>query len=128
MVGDFHAFRRALKHGDLVALRDLIKQGRDVNVRNRIGWTPLMCARGNTACMSILLEAGADVNAAGRSGTTALACAAQEGHVAAVILLLRAGAQVDVRPYGGSLLGYVMSGEGRNHPRLLQILRDAGAT
>jgi ankyrin repeat protein len=125
---DFHAFFRALKRGDFVALRDLIKEGRDVNARNQFGWTPLMWARGNTVCIAILLGAGADVNAVNQFGTTALACEAQKGHAAAVILLLRAGARVDVRPFGGSLLAYVMTGEGRNHPRLLEVLRNAGAT
>src|SRR5690349_4314102 len=112
---DFDAFFGPLKRGDSVALRDLIKQGRDVNARNQFGWTPLMWARGNTACISILLEAGADVNAVTQFGETALACEAQQGHVAAVKLLLGAGAQVSGRPHGRSLLAYVMTGEGRNH-------------
>jgi hypothetical protein len=125
---DYDAFFGPLKHGDSVALRDLIEQGRDVNARNEFGWTPLMWARGNTACISILLEAGADVNAVNQVGETALACEAQKGHVAAVILLLGAGARVNVRPHGGSLLAYVMTGEGRNHPRIFELLRNAGAT
>src|SRR5438874_5520777 len=113
---DFDAFVEALKRGDLVALRGLITSGRDVNATSSSGSTPLMCVHGNTASISALLEAGANPNAVNLFGVSPLACAAQEGHVKAVGLLLRSGAGVDVEPYGCSLLTYVMTGPGRNHP------------
>lgn len=125
---DFDAFFDALKQGDLLALRGLITAGKNVNATNRFGWTPLMCTRGNTASMSVLLEAGASVNVVNQFGESPLACAAHEGHLEAVKLLLKYGASVDVEPHGCSLLTYVMTGSGRDHPKIIKMLQAAGAT
>jgi ankyrin repeat protein len=123
----FDAVFEVLKHGDAVAPRRLIASGLDVNARSRFGATSLIWTRGDTACISVLLEAGADVNAEDAWGVSALAHAAQKGYVAAVTLLLDGGARVDVAPHGQPLLSYVMTGEGRNHPRIIEALRQAGA-
>ena len=124
----FATFLRLVKKGDAAALRRMIENGWNVNPTDHEGWrTPLLWVRGNTTMIRMLIAAGADVNPKVIWGLSPLACAAQEGRTKAVALLLSEGARVDVTPYGCSLLTYVMTGEGRNHPRILQMLRDAGA-
>ena len=87
-----------------------------------------MWAGGNSEIIRLLLHAGADVNATNQWAVSPLAMAAQTGKVRAVKLLLAAGAKVDVEPYGCSLLTFVLSGEGRNHPKIFQMLKEVGAT
>lgn len=73
-------------------VRALIEQGADIEVRNAIGYTPLMQA----ACsdyvdaetVGILLEAGADIGPRGLDGETALSLARKRGNTAIVQLLL----------------------------------------
>jgi ankyrin repeat protein len=126
---EFDEFQRLVKKGDLAGLRFLIRRGWNVNPTEYEGWrTPLLWVHGNTAFIRTLLDAGANVNPVVIHGLSPLACAAQEGHPNAVRLLLRAGASVNVEPYGCSLLTYVMTGPGRNHPKIFEMLRAAGAT
>jgi hypothetical protein len=74
----------------------------------------------------ILLEAGADVNPVVIYDVSPLACAVLGGWTKAVALLLRAGARVDVKPFGCSLLTYTMTGW-RQHPKIFDMLQAAGA-
>jgi ankyrin repeat protein len=127
--GEYAEFHRLVKKGDAAGLRKLIASGWSVNSSDMQGWrTPLLWVHGNTTFIRILLDAGADVNPTVIHDLSPLACAAQEGHPKAVALLLRAGAKVDVQPYGCSLLTYVMTGRGRDHPKIFDMLRAAGAT
>ena len=80
-----HAAERNEEETALLAL----KHGADANVRNRLGYTPLMLMSTETA-VSALLARGADVNARAADGTTPLMCAM--GDTAATKLLLKAGA------------------------------------
>lgn len=84
---------------------------------------------GQVGAMSLLMNAGADVNARKGSrflghGETALMWAAAEGHKEAVIALLEHGADVNVRSYCGTALGYAL---GRGHKGVEAILRLRGA-
>ena len=80
-----HAAERNEEETALLAL----KHGADANVRNRLGYTPLMLMSTEMA-VSALLARGADVNARAADGTTPLMCAM--GDTAATKLLLKAGA------------------------------------
>ena len=88
-------FYSAIRANDLAALRALIAEGADVNVRDRLGETPLMYAAvvGSPEAMSFLIGKGADINAKNESGSTALIWSATD--VAKVRLLLEHGADVN---------------------------------
>jgi ankyrin repeat protein len=123
-------FFRAIKKGDLLAIRKLAGAGADVNATNRFGWSPLMYAacEGSTPIMRTLIAAGANVNAVNNFGVSPLAYAALEGHWRAVELLLNAGARVNVRPHGVSLLQFAEGGAGRFvTTKHFEILKKAGA-
>jgi ankyrin repeat protein len=128
----FHVFLKLVKKGDTAGLRRLVESGWDVNGGDAEKWkrwrSPLFWVNGNTAMIRLLLAAGADVNVVNQFDESPLARAASQGHTKAVTMLLRAGARTDVKPYGCSLLTWAMAGSGRNHPKMLQMLREAGAT
>ncbi|MBI2679761.1 MAG: ankyrin repeat domain-containing protein [Candidatus Solibacter usitatus] len=86
---------KAAKHGDLIALRDAIRSGSDLNGTDSQGWTPLFHAAHNgwTEGMQTIIEAGADVNHGSENGSTALFSAVMSGRLAVVELLIEAGAQ-----------------------------------
>ena len=88
-------FYSAIRANDLGALRTLIAEGADVNVRDRLGETPLMYAAvvGSPEAMSFLIGKGADVNAKNESGSNALIWSATDA--AKVRLLLEHGADVN---------------------------------
>ena len=85
----------AAKVGETVKVEQLIKQGADVNARNKNGTTALMDAaiEGHAETLKILIDASADVNATQEDGNTALTWAAQKGHTGIVNILKRAGAK-----------------------------------
>ncbi|MDH1657963.1 ankyrin repeat domain-containing protein [Pseudomonas mosselii] len=63
--------------GDIEEARQLIKDGADVNARNKNGTTPLMYAKtyafstGNITLIELLLKNGADIDARDNAGKTA---------------------------------------------------------
>lgn len=126
----FEKFHRAIKAGDVIAIRNLVTSGLDVNTRNRFGWTPLMVAgvEGHTTIISYLLSIGAQVSQVNDFGASPLAYAALSGECRAIQALLDAGAPVNVRPHGVSLLEFAERGGGRSRTRRhFEILREAGA-
>ena len=83
---------------DVAEIRRLIKDGADVNVRNKFGVTPLIMASllGHTDVVKLLLAAGADVNAKANKGGedyTALRIAKMRGHTQIIKLLTEHGAK-----------------------------------
>lgn len=93
----------AASEGDAALVSRLIKDGADVNARNKEGLTPLMMAagRGNVKIAALLLNKGADVNAKleleNYRGLTALMFAIFDGHAEAVKLLIERGADVNAK-------------------------------
>src|SRR4030095_545777 len=69
---------RAALDGNTVAVKDLLRQGADVNAQHHGGRTALMCAAINlrTDTVNALLKFGADVNAQAVFGCTPLMLAA----------------------------------------------------
>jgi ankyrin repeat protein len=85
---------KAVKAGDVQAVRALLKSGADVNVRSGDGSTPLLWAshNSNLETARALIAAGAAVDAANDYGITPLLQASRTGDAAMVDLLLRSGA------------------------------------
>ena len=93
----------AASDGNVELVKQLVKNGANVNIQNREGATPLhMAASGGQveilpnagAIVEILLKAGADVNIQDTDGDTPLHYAAYKGHTEAVEALLNAGAYI----------------------------------
>ncbi len=105
----------------------LISHGADVNLRDKLMYTPLFGAAnvGHTDVGKTLLENGADVNAADEYGGTALLDAACNGHADFVKLLLEYGANTNAKGWGDytplNLAAFC------GHKRVVEILVDAGA-
>lgn len=97
----------AASRGDAAAVQQRIAQGDDLNQPSPpFGFTPLMEAAGlNDTIAALLLEAGADPNVRDSDGWTALAFAAYRQSAPAVELLLKAGADADLKPTGGEEAG-----------------------
>jgi ankyrin repeat protein len=99
----------AAKRGDLAAVKQLLKDGEDVNAPLGDGMTALHWAaeRGDLQLTSALVYAGASVSAVTRIGQyTPLHIAARTGNAAVVKALLDARAPVDARtaPSGATAL------------------------
>ncbi|MFC1604708.1 ankyrin repeat domain-containing protein [Planctomycetota bacterium] len=98
------SFEMAILSNNLEAVRELISQGANVNVRDSRGNTPLLQAIGIRRLSSIerqslikmLISAGADVNAKNRRGNTPLDVAKQRGHTEIVELLSKAAGEQTV--------------------------------
>ena len=92
------AVSESLQASDITEIRELIKEGADVDVRNKSGATSLFMAsqEGHAEIVKLLLEAKADVNAkasvAGKEYTP-LSIAKRKGHTEIVRLLEAAAAE-----------------------------------
>lgn len=91
-----------MMEGDMVAARDLIERGADVNALVRGDGTPLVVAArfGDTAITEYLIARGADVNQAAPGDGNPLILAAAYGHLELTRLLVRHGADVNGIVYG----------------------------
>lgn len=132
-------------HGQLSAVRLLLRHGAGVNVASSDGETPLMAAarHGQAPVMEVLIEEGANVNASDKRGMTPLILATVWATRMASIgksetggrlkILLDAGANVNVMDRKGrtAVMSHVRSGGGalREKDRLpvLRTLIDADA-
>eukprot|EP00919_Chromeraceae_sp_WS-2016_P035484 GHVR01084143.1.p2 GENE.GHVR01084143.1~~GHVR01084143.1.p2 ORF type:complete len:102 (+),score=9.36 GHVR01084143.1:857-1162(+) len=75
----------------------LIEKGADINARNEIDYTPILCAsiRGDADFVNMLIDKGADVRDRDFIEKTPLIIAAEEGHLNVVKLLIDKGANVN---------------------------------
>lgn len=102
----YEAVQKAIKRGDIEALRSALEGGLDPNLANKYGWTILILAagKGNSKIGKLLIDAGADLNRRTiNGGVTALSHAVLGGSASFVELLLAEGASLDCHPHGNCL-------------------------
>lgn len=73
----------------------LLKNGADINKKNRYGFTNLMVASriGHKDIVELLIKAGANLNIKNKNGWTALRYASEKGHKEIVEILKKYGAK-----------------------------------
>jgi ankyrin repeat protein len=89
----------ASKKGDVEKVKKLLKEGADVNAKDKYDMTPLHSAarNGHIEVVKLLIEKGAYVNANDKNGWTPLHFAAFSGHIEVVMLLLEHGADPNIK-------------------------------
>jgi ankyrin repeat protein len=97
------AFFDAVKSGDREAVARSIKEGFNVNTKDKDGYTALLISaeKGDIEITRLLVEKGADVNAKDKDGYTALMYVAYAGNLEIAKLLIKNGADVNVRDKDG---------------------------
>ncbi len=119
----------AAMSGDVTLVRELLRDGADVNAAQGDGMSALHWAadRGDVELLDVLLVAGAEIQSATRIGEyTPLHIAARNAHLGAVQTLLEAGADVHAvtDPSGSTPLHLAaVSGDGE----VVRALIDAGS-
>jgi ankyrin repeat protein len=118
---------RAVRSGDIEALRDYINSGGDVNAPQRGGVSLLMIAAqtGQVESANLLLQYGARTNTRDSRGRTALMYAAGAGQIAMIELLLNRGVEIDARDNGGAT-ALILAASGNRTPAV-ELLLDRGA-
>ena len=88
---------RMAEKGNSQAVINILREGSDVNVKDKWGDTALTKAanEGHVDIVKILIDEGADVNAKTNWGHTALTRAAWQGHIDVVKILIEKGADVN---------------------------------
>ena len=116
--------------GDAAKVRLLLSKGAKVDVRSRLGRTPLLIAAaydGATEAARLLIEKGADVNARDKSGMSVLEQAASSNHIALVHFLLAKGAEVNTVDEGGFTALMAAAGNGDRNAAMVKLLIEHGA-
>ncbi|USE34550.1 ankyrin repeat domain-containing protein [Endozoicomonas sp. SCSIO W0465] len=125
------ALFRACHDGDLIALKQLIDRGADVNARDLNGFTALMFAsmQDRRELVAFLIERGADINAVlcngdNLNGCTALMLASMNGHREVIKLLIDGDADVNACMENGITALILASVNG--HSEVIELLIDRG--
>ncbi|WP_264338859.1 ankyrin repeat domain-containing protein [Wolbachia endosymbiont (group A) of Cheilosia soror] len=93
----------AAEKGDIEKVRDSIRQGANVNVQGRQGWTPVFWAiqKNNFNIIELLLDNSADIKVKDNEGWTPLHWAVQLGSLDIVECLVERGADVNASTADG---------------------------
>ncbi len=117
----------ALERRDWVAIKDLTRQGANVNRPSKKGASALMRAAADSRAdvVELLLQANADVNATNPLGGTALMYACKAGDRASVNLLLTHGSEVNANSINGWTP--IMLAAVKGHDDIIEMLLQRGA-
>jgi ankyrin repeat protein len=117
---------KAIRDGDLKAVRAHLDAGVDVNARDANGNTPLLLAAvyAGPECVELLLKKGADVNAANKAGATPLMRAATDYEKSK--LLIDAGADVKAKMSRGKT-AIMIAALKYGNSKTVKLLIDKGA-
>ena len=117
----------AAKKGDEAAVKTLLANGAEVDMRGELGKTPLMLAadKGHLSIAELLIKNGADVNAKNDLDWTALMFAAATGSTPIVRLLLEKGA--DPNALSRSYYTALILASGGGYPEIVELLLKDGA-
>ena len=100
------SLHEAAASGNTDKILELINQGKDVNAKDEMRFTPLMVAaqNGQVEAIELLLNKGADIKAKTEigifKGYTALIASVSGGHTRAVKILIEKGADVNTKLQG----------------------------
>ena len=121
---NFDQAHRAIKKGDILAIRQAVQDGLNPNLSNKYSWTLLMLAalEGNTTIAEFLVAQGADMHAVNNFGETALSLAAHKGHLHLAEWLIGKGASTDCRPHGWQLCDWVRETSGLPPEKISRML------
>jgi ankyrin repeat protein len=121
------AFFDAVKSGDKEAVAMSIKEGFNINAKDKDGYAALLIAaeKGDPDMVRLLIEKGADVNAKDKDGYTALMYVAYTGNIEIAKILIKNGADVNVRDKDGwTALMFARMGKKAD---ITELLRKSGA-
>jgi ankyrin repeat protein len=109
--------------GCLVAVRNLLDDGIDMNWKNTLGYTALMWAsgKGHVEVVKLFLESGALIDLQNKYGWTALSIASYFGKIDCARLLLERGADISFKSMDGNRTAKDWAVE-RGHADVAQLL------
>lgn len=95
-------WERAIRQGDIEAVREHLRSGVDIDALDRYGQTALMLAahQGHVEIVELLVEHGAELNVTAKYNLSALMLAVVAGHENIARLLARAGADLSIKGAG----------------------------
>jgi ankyrin repeat protein len=95
-------WERAIKHGDVEAVKDHLRSGVDINALDRYGQTALMLAahHGHEQIVELLVAQGADLNVTAKYTLSALMLAVVAGQASIARMLARTGADLSIKGSG----------------------------
>jgi ankyrin repeat protein len=117
----------AVIRGEVGKVKDLVRNGANVNAKGSLGNTPLGAAanEGNLEIVAFLIEHGADVNPSGFLGSTVLMSAVLNCHAEVVRYLVQHGADINAKGFGGDTAFTSAAAHGATV--IVEIFLDKGA-
>jgi ankyrin repeat protein len=117
----------AAMNGNIQIVAILIKAGAQIDIRDKLGNTPLIYAseRDHAEVLKLLLDVGAQVDWQNHDGMTALMIAAKNGEVEMVRVLLEHGANPTKSDFTGrDAIGWAQDS---HRPAVIVLLKNAAA-